>query len=147
MADANSTPTLIADPSTIPEWGATDWESMNQDEFANNLLAKMEGEEAILTCEEMDIIEKFWDVDRRNRRCSLVMLTKPFSWLREQVENDDDFAQSVAAMNVCLDASKYEQIANLLHDAQRRLMCAIACREDMSALLDKAKAETDPASV
>lgn len=79
MANLNSTPATSNKSVTPPEWGAPEWETMSGNEFADNLLKKIKGEEAILTCDEMDIIEKFWEQDRGARRCTLIALTKPYS--------------------------------------------------------------------
>ena len=134
MADKDSTPATIDKPVTPPEW-----ETMNKDEFAGNILEKMKSEEAILTCEEMDIIEKFWEIDRRNRRATLIALTKPYSWLEEHIGNDSGFAEAMFEVFECIEPEKYKSIANLLLDAQRRIMCAITCRDDFDELRQKLK--------
>lgn len=61
MAINNSTPATCSRSVNPPEWGAPEWETMEGNEFAENILEKIKGEEAILTCEEMDIFEKFWE--------------------------------------------------------------------------------------
>ncbi len=124
-----------------PEWGAPEWEQMSSEEFADSLIAKLETEEASLTAEEMDIIEQFWRNDIANRRATLIMLTKPFSEIREQIENDRSFAVAAAAVFDCIEPDKYQAIADLLSDAQRRLMGALACREDMQEIMKEAKEE------
>ena len=134
MAEAQPT-------ANLPEWGAPEWEQMSSEEFADSLLAKLETEEAALTTEEMDIIERFWRDDIRNRRCALIFLTKPFSKSREQIENDRGFAVSAATVMECIEPDRYEVISDLLHDAHRRLMAALACREDMEEIMKEAKDE------
>jgi len=125
--------------TNTPEWGAPEWGQMSSEDFAESILVKLETEEAALTCEEMDIIEQFWRDDMRNRRCALVFLTKPFSEIREQIESDRGFAVCAAAAMDCIEPDRYQTIANLLRDVQRRLMVAVACREDMEEVLEEAK--------
>jgi len=125
--------------TNLPEWGAPEWEQMSSEEFADALYAKLETEEAALTTEEMDLVEQFWRNDIRNRRCALVFLTKPFSEIREQIENNRDFAVSAAAILDCIVPDKYQAIADLLSDAKRRLLVVTACREDMKEILEEAK--------
>ena len=143
MANIDSTPATIDKSVTPPEWGAPEWETMNENEFADNILEKMKSEEAILTCEEMDIIEKFWEQDRRNRRATLIALTKPYTWLEEHIKNDTGFAEAMMEVFECIDVKKYEAITNLLLDAQRRIICAITCREDFDELRQKIKANQE----
>lgn len=129
----------------LPEWGAPEWETMNEYDFAENILEKMKGEDAILTCEGMDIIEKFWEEDRTTRRCALIALTKPYSWLEEQIKNNTGFAEAMMEVFECLDVEKYEVITNSLLDARRRIMCAITCRDDFDELRQKIKANQESA--
>lgn len=143
MTNNDSTTAANNKSVTPPEWGAPEWEKMNDENFAENLIAKIRDEKAILTCEEMDIIEKFWELDRSTRRCTLIALTKPYSWLEEQVQNDTKFAESMIELYQCIDPEKYKTIANLLLDANRRIMCAITCRDDMKDLMDKVKTEQE----
>ena len=75
---------------------------MNSDDFAYKLLSELEKEDAILSCKEMDMIEKFWGENRRGRRSALIQLTKPFAWLSDTVKNDDECAEAVAEIYVCL---------------------------------------------
>lgn len=143
MANIDSTPATIDKSATPPEWGALEWEAMNEDEFADNIFEKMKSEEAILTCEEMDIIEKFWNQDRRNRRATLIALTKPYTWLEENIKNDTGFAEAMFEVLECIEPEKYESITNLLLNAQRRIICAITCREDFDELRQKVKASQE----
>lgn len=141
MANSDSISTASSKSINPPEWGVSEWDAMSQDEFADNLLEKMKGEEAVLTCEQMDIIEKFWDEDRRTRRAALAMLTKPYAWLEDKIQNDKEFAEAMVELLECVETDKYSCIANLLLDAQRRLICAISCREDLDELHVKVKAK------
>ncbi|WP_394807505.1 hypothetical protein [Nitrosomonas sp.] len=143
MANEYSTPTTGSRSSNPPEWGDPEWGIMNDADFADNIMEKIKGEKAILTPEEMDIIERFWEKDRATRRSALIALIKPYSWLEENIKNDTAFAEAMVAVYECIDPDKYRQIANLLFDAQRRVMCAMACREDMRELMIKAKAESE----
>jgi hypothetical protein len=140
MADMDSNSSAQPNSEALPEWGAPAWENMGEDEFADKILAKMEGEQELITCDEMDIIERFWEQDRAVRRCALVSLTKPFTWLRENIERDTGFAEAEIEVFQSLDPGKYRAIAELLETAQKRLLVAVACREDMQVLMDKVEA-------
>lgn len=135
MADADFTPT--SSKSINPP----EWDTMNQDEFAENLLAKMKEEPAALTCEEMDIIEKFWNTNRRTRRAALITLTKSYAWLEDKIQSDTEFAEIMVELLECVEPDKYEDITNLLFHAQRRVMCALTCRDDLGELQAKVRAE------
>lgn len=126
-----------------PEWGAPEWETMNEDDFTENILEKMKGEDAILTCKEMDIIEKFWEEDRTTRRCASIALTQPYSWLEEQIKNNTGFAEAMIELFESMDVKKYELIANAIFDAQRRIMCAITCRDDFEELRRRVNANQE----
>jgi len=105
------------------------------DTFAEEMLGKLESQAATLSCEEMDKIEKFWEEDRAGRRCALINLTKPFSFIKEGVLKDISFAEALAGVYNSLDPEKYEAIASLLRNAQIRIMFALAGRDDMEELL------------
>ena len=139
MANTDFTLSSLTINKSSPPTSEPDWDNMDEDEFADKILAKMENQCSILTCDEMDIIEKFWEQDRRARRCALIQLTKPFKWLRENVENDDEYAEAAVEILECIDPKKYEEIAKLISAAKVRVMCALAGREDMQILMDKAK--------
>jgi|GEM_PF-5883846 len=143
MAIDNSTSATESTQANPPEWGAPEWGTMNENEFADKLLEKMKNEEAILTPEEMDIIEKFWEQDRVVRRATLLALTKPYSWLEEQIKNNTGFAEAMIEVFECIEPQKYEIISNSLFDARRRIMCAITCRDDSEELRGRVNANQE----
>ena len=70
-------------------------------EFADHIFQELGQKPAQLTPEDMDDLERWWLKTTRSRRCSLVMSTKPWSWLAGQVRDDRDFAGTVAATQLC----------------------------------------------
>lgn len=123
--------------------GMTDEEinAMPHDDFADALFAQMEAKEPLLTCEDMDEIEAMWERQRRNRRAALVLLTKPWTWLNQQVTEDRDFAVAVAQAKILADeAGLYKALAELMEAASVWSMMALASREDMSEVIEEAKA-------
>lgn len=110
------------------------------DQECDALLAQMDAREPMLSCDDMDKIEKQWVERRAARRCALVLMTKPFSWLREQVENDRDFALAVADVLSCTkNIDYYKGMVDLMEQARLWSMMALACREDMSDLITEAE--------
>jgi hypothetical protein len=106
------------------------------DQEVDELLAQIDAREPMLSCDDMDKIEKQWVERRAARRCALVLMTKPFSWLREQVENDRDFALAVADVFICTkNIDYYKGMAELMEQAKLWSMMALVCREDMSDLI------------
>lgn len=73
----------------------------------------------------------------------MIVLTKPYSWLEEQIKSDTRFAEAMMEAFECIDPQKYEIISNSLFDAQRRIMCAITCRDDFEELREKVKANQE----
>jgi hypothetical protein len=72
------------------------WDTLDQDEFAEQITALVESKGPALTVEDMDAVERVWKSQMPMRRPALVMMTKPFAWLREQVETDRGVALGVA---------------------------------------------------
>lgn len=123
--------------------GMTDEEinAMPHDDFADALFTQMEAKEPLLTCEDMDKIEAMWERQRRNRRAALVLLTKPWTWLNQQVAENRDFAVAVAQIKILTDeAELYKTLAELMKAASVWSMVALTSREDMSEVIEEAKA-------
>ncbi len=141
MADADSTAIDTENRSNFD--GLTDEQinSMDNDEFAEKLYLDMEKREACLSMDEMDAIEKFWEVDRVCRRMSLIHLTKPFKEISDMVKSNDEFALAVTDTLDLLNTESYEQFLSYLQQALTVMMLALAGREDMNQLRDKARAE------
>ncbi len=120
---------------------ATDWDALSPDDFADKLIADLDSKGPLLTCDDMDKLERLWEEERRGRRCALVLMTKPFSWVREQVETDRDFAAAVAACySYTRENELYKGTAALIEQANLWAMIALAGREDMNELLAEAEA-------
>lgn len=131
-----STASPILDDMTGEEINA-----MPPDDFADALIAQMETKEPLLTCEDMDEIEAMWERQRRNRRAALVLLTKPWAWLNQQVTEDRGFAVAVAQIKMLADeVGLYEGLTEFMEAASVWSMVALASREDMSEVIEEAKA-------
>jgi len=78
MVEKDSTQRQKSDPPV-------NWDAMDSNEFADRMLAFLDGEAAVLSCEEMDIIERYWKEDMVARRTALIMLTKPFAELSQMI--------------------------------------------------------------
>lgn len=123
--------------------GMTDEEinAMPPDDFADALFAQMETKGPLLTCEDMDEIEAMLERQRRNRRAALVLLTKPWAWLNQQVTEDRGFAVAVAQIKMLADeVGLYRGLAEFMEAASVWGMIALASREDMSEVIEEAKA-------
>jgi hypothetical protein len=129
-------------PLSFDKMTGAEIEAMPPDEFSDALFAKMEAAEPQLTCEDMDKIEAVWMSQKRDRRMALVMLTKPWAWLNQQVSKDRDFAKAVAEVEQYASrASLYKGLAEMMETAVVWCMLALAGREDMQELCNEAKAE------
>lgn len=120
-----------------------DRNAMSSEEFADAMIKGVTDAPAQLTCERMDQIEARWRDDTHERRCALVMLTKPGSDYLKMVESDPAFAKAVAAVMQHLPEliEFHECMVKLLQTVNTWSMVALAGREDMQSLLDAAKAE------
>ncbi|MFT4255632.1 MAG: hypothetical protein QM599_01500 [Pseudoxanthomonas sp.] len=118
------------DPGIEPDW-------------TNEVFAKLEQKGPILTFEEMDLIEERWRDDTRNRRCSLLVLAKPWVELRELVVTDKEFAIAVAQIApIARDLSeRLHSLADAIGAADIWATCALAHREDMAEVIGLAAAE------
>ena len=121
---------------------AINWDALDPDEFAEKITALAEHKGPALTVEDMDAVERVWETQMPMRRCALVMMTKPFAWLCEQVETDRHFALTVAEVYraLCDGAGFYQEVADLMTQTQAKMMLALCVREDMDALLAEVEA-------
>ncbi|MGB5098711.1 MAG: hypothetical protein WBN82_12480 [Porticoccaceae bacterium] len=112
------------------------WATLDPDEFAEKITALAESKGPALTVQDMDAVERVWAIQMPMRRHALVMMTKPFAWLREQVETDRGGALGVAEVHRALSEGVgfYQEAANLMAKAQALTMLALCVREDMDAL-------------
>lgn len=107
----------------------------------DKILATMNAKGPMLSCEDMDKIEARWEEERRARRCSLVLMTKPFSWLKQQVKDDRDFALAVADVFRCTNENQfYKGVNELMEQAHLWAMIALCEREDMQEILAEVEA-------
>lgn len=123
--------------------GMTDEEinAMPPDDFADAVFIQMETKEPLLTCEDMDEIEAMWERQRRTRRAALLLLTKPWAWLNQQVTENRDFAVAVAQIKMLADEVKlYKGLAKFMEEASLWGMLALADREDVDEVIEEAKA-------
>lgn len=123
--------------------GMTDEEinAMPPDDFADALFAQMATKTPLLSCDDMDEIEALWERQRCNRRAALVLLTKPWAWLNQQVSEDRGFAVAVAQIKMLADeAELYKGLAKFMEAASAWSMMALASREDMIDVIEEAKA-------
>jgi hypothetical protein len=111
-------------------------ELLSLDECVAQTLALMDAKPPVLTCVQMDDIERRWNEQQALRRYALLLLTKPFSWLRAQVEADRSFALAVAdAYRHPQETAFYQNVLDLMKEANYWMMMALCGRTDMSELL------------
>ncbi len=116
--------------------------AMPEDDFCDALYASLQKQEALITCEQMDEIEQLWETERRSRRACLLMLTKPWAWLNEQVMNDREFALiAVQIMDIANTGKMYQGLADLMGTVSGWTMAALASRGDMSEVMAEARAD------
>lgn len=113
-------------------------------DWTDKFFADLEQAGPALTLDQMDMIETQWQNDMRNRRCSLVMLTKAWPELRDKVVDDKEFAVIVAQiMPIARDLSeRMHSLASLVGSVEIWAMGALAHREDMRDVIELAEAET-----
>ena len=135
---------MAVDNSPEIDWSDGDAvNKMDPENFAVALTAKLSDAPATLTCAQMDEIEQHWRDTMPARRCALIMITKSFAWLRDSVQEDREFALSVADTMQCATAalSSYKATIKLLENATLRASVALAYREDMAEILDEVEAD------
>jgi hypothetical protein len=136
------TPVQESSVKTLDDLTDEQIEALPMDEFADKLIARMKPQEALLTCEDMDEIEAMWERDKRNRRCTLALLTKPWEWLDQKISKDREFAVIVAQIKQYAEEEKfYKGMAELLGTAHVWAMVALSGREDMKEVIAEAKAQ------
>lgn len=115
--------------------------SRMSDEDAEQILADAMKLPAELSCEEMDELERWWELERPNRRCALIYLTRPFKWVRKKTESSREFAVTLASIGELLNEqlANYKRLVEMLERAQARMILALACRRDMEAVLEDGK--------
>lgn len=136
----------VGNKTKYPFDGMTDDEinGIPHEEFVDKLFAYYDAQGSMLTCEQMDEIEQRWEAERRARRCALITLTKPFSWLTEQVHKDRDFALAIAdVLHNTRGNQFYSCLNKLLEAASSRAELALCAREDMQELIAEVKAEQE----
>lgn len=129
-----SLPEVPTTPS--PSEPPVDMDTLSLDACIAQTLAHMDTKLPALTSAQMDDIERRWNEQQALRRYALLLLTKPFSWLREQVEEDRSFALAVAnAYRHTQETAFYQNVLDLMKEANHWMMMALCARCDMSELL------------
>ena len=117
-----------------------DLESMQFQEFSDQLLASLEGEEQpTLTLDQMDQIERQWENLKIARRCLLIWGTKPWKEIAESIQEDHELAIAAAASVSCDHLEFYKWLPELIESTKMRLMVALCCREDAKEIMEKGK--------
>ncbi|CAB3779108.1 hypothetical protein [Pararobbsia alpina] len=113
---------------------------MDEEVFAARIFAQLEAAPALLTREQVELIE---DEIRRDswQRAALIFCTSTGKDLCRKIERDRDFAILAAQVKNSLTAVKerYEQLTELLSTVDVRIMLALCGRKDMEAVLAEAE--------
>ncbi|MFC1347716.1 MAG: hypothetical protein G8D81_20480 [gamma proteobacterium symbiont of Clathrolucina costata] len=118
---------------------AIECDQMSDEDFANSLFDKLEAEGPVFTLEELGRFENRLQKNAATRRMALVVLTKPFSEIQEQIENDREFAVATADIYQCTDPELYQATHDLLENARLRIAGLLACRDDMEEIFKEAE--------
>lgn len=124
-----------------------DWESLSEDESLDKLTEIIESKPAQLTTDNMDELERAWKARMRARRMALVMLTMPFTELRDKVQEDKEFATAVAATLACTqnEIDFCRGVAESLETAQVWMNVSLCYRDDMQEILEAGKSQVEAA--
>lgn len=112
---------------------------------ADKILADYRNRLAIFTTEEMEEYERAVAADNYGvtRRIALATIARPCAEIIDSITEDREvavaFAQASASMHMY--TSLLRQLADAIEEADKRLVIALACREDMAAVLAEAAAE------
>jgi len=105
-------------------------------------------QEAILTIEQVDEVEKAWMGLYDTRRCTLGILTKSFKEIEQLVKDDREFALTMAAICECNRELKfYKDIKDLLERATLTASMALCSRKDFPEISTEAKAEIEAEAI
>ncbi|MDR2625035.1 MAG: hypothetical protein LBC37_01735 [Zoogloeaceae bacterium] len=128
-------------PNPLDNMADEEINAMPSDDFADALFARMEAKEAFLTCEDMDKIEATWKHEKRSRRASLLILTKPWAWLNQKAIADREFALAIAEAWQSNEENIqfYKGLVEAIEQANIWAMTALCGREDMNDLLEEVK--------
>lgn len=111
--------------------------------FVQNLLDRLKQEPAQFDLDTYKELEAKFDGIRLARRMSLLVLTKPFIDLHDQVVADRGFAIAVADLyegtKSTLDTIRGS--LEIMECAEKWMMMALACREDMPSVLEEVRAK------
>ncbi len=119
----------------------------NRREFLDEdkILRDYRNRPAIFTAEGMEEYERAVAADNYavTRRIALATLAKPCAEIIDGIKEDREvaaaFARASASMHMY--TSLLRQLADVIEEADKRLVIALACREDMAAVLAEAAAE------
>lgn len=124
-----------------------DWESLSEEESLDKLTGIIENKPAQLTTNNMDELEQAWVNRRRARRMALVMLTMPFAELRDNVQEDKEFATAVASALACTqnEIDFCHGVAEALETAKVWMNMSLCYRDDCQEILEAGKASVEAA--
>lgn len=109
---------------------------------ADKVLGDYRNRRAIFTSEGMEEYERAIAADnyRVTRRIALATLTRPCAEIIDSIKEDREvaveFARASASMHMY--TSLLRQLADAIEEADKRLVVALACREDMDAVIAEA---------
>lgn len=123
------------------KWENVDWDALNPDEFAMQILERMRAEPATFTPDQVQIIEKRAQADGITRRAMLALLAMPGKQVLETALEDRDAALGLAELQAhirdYLD-NRHDSLRELLQAADVRIMLALAQREDADQIIAEA---------
>lgn len=110
--------------------------------FADDMIATVKAAPAVLSTAQLDEVERAFNSWGTTRRTALAFLTKSGGYLIQQVQKDRQFAVALAdAANHADEYLEYlRQFETSLKAFRARAIVALACREDMDAVLQEARA-------
>jgi hypothetical protein len=113
----------------------------SDDKFIAKIQRDMIASGPLLTCDQMDEIERTWLTLKRGRRCQLGLFTKPGRWIVDQIKKDHEFAVLAAAILAYTEDTMkfYVGLKKTLETASMRTGVALCWRTDMAAVVAEGK--------
>lgn len=116
--------------------------SVGKAEIGKLMVEQLRRAPVILSDEGVESWERQFATTDMSRQMALLLLSRPGSWLIDEVDRDRDFAIQVAGMGECLDAYAEElgRLQYLVQCAHARAVAVLLAREDREQLLAEARA-------
>jgi hypothetical protein len=129
--------------SPTPDWDKIDWDALDDDEFAELIIRKVENEPPVISDDDVEAIEKQAQLDGVTRRAAMLVLTKPGKWLIDTIDTDRGFALAHAQVHASIDdyLKRQAPLLHLMERAKARISVALAWREDMDEILREANGD------